>query len=117
MDEGAKKNLKIGVSVVVLLGAAGYAWSVLKTEEIVAMRSGFVCVETGEIFDLAIKDVAMIPAKNRNTGRWTLIPCVTDESGRMVVGSHYRRVILNELKELNNYVDESTLEVRTAKGS
>ena len=111
MDEGAKKNLKIGVSAVVLLGAVGYAWSVLKPDPppIPGQRT-FVCVVTGERFELRTEDVFYVPAPNPKTGEETLVPCKM-VGDKLVVSSHYRGVVLGEFKDINKYVDPNTLEV------
>lgn len=73
---------------------------------------GFVCVVTGEVFDMDIDDVLSIPAKNPKTGERTLLPCKPDENGVMRVLEFYRAPLMGDLKDVNKFVDPASLEVK-----
>jgi hypothetical protein len=75
-------------------------------------RRAFVCVATGEVFQLNIDQTGMIPARNARTGQRTLLPCAMDDQGRPRVEAHYRAVLLERLARDNRFVDEDTLCVR-----
>lgn len=114
MKPAVKRNALV-VLTLACVGLAGYvAGTTLFAGPDVPTRAVFVCVATGEMFDLHIEEALMIPAKNKKTGQRTLVPCVRDDDGTLRVGDHYRNLFEGRLKEVNRYVDPDTLEVRTA---
>ena len=70
-----------------------------------------VCVNTGRTYLIDRDEINTIPMTNPDTHEATLLPCV-ERDGRWYVDDHYRSV-LEELKEVNHYVEPDTLAVRT----
>ena len=74
----------------------------------------FVCVATGEFYDLARDDVpSILPAKNPDTGEATLLPVVKDEDGTLHLNERYAYGLIDgpQLAEVNRYVDPQTFEI------
>lgn len=76
------------------------------------VRANFVCVETGETFDLAIAQVGLIPARHPVTKRRTLLPCAKGESGTLQIDEHYRPVLSGRLGKVNRVIDAESLQVK-----
>ena len=109
-----RKIIKISVAVALLIIAAVLA--ITRTEKnkikgVLADRVELICVATGEVFAFKRKDLAMLPAENPKTGEQTLVPCYRDQQGHLRVDSHYVP-LLEDLGDLNRYVDVRTLEVQ-----
>jgi len=109
---GAKKPLVIlaCIACLVLGGWAFYRF----TEDPYDLppRNMFVCVATGELFELSPDEAGMIPARNTNTGERTLLPCVVGTNGVCRVGERYRSQ-LDRMEDVNHYVDPHTVMVTT----
>jgi hypothetical protein len=106
------KAAKILLGVIFLAGAALIAARSIDTSKNdIAKQSQFVCVATGEIFNLDLDKVAIIPAPNPNTGERTLLPCSKGDDGVMRVSERYRQALSGELKDKDKYVDPYNLEV------
>lgn len=74
----------------------------------------FICVETGTLHYIDRDDVFGIPANNPKTGRATLVPCYRTEAGQLAVSEHFAGTI-EQLAELNHYVDPATRMVKEQK--
>jgi hypothetical protein len=107
---------KIVLAVVMLAAAAFFGYRALRHESPVVSRLQFVDVTTGDVFDLEMSQVAMIPAKSPKTGQFTLLPCKKDEHGVLRVTERYRNSLAQDLKTENKSVDPVTLEVRKTHG-
>jgi hypothetical protein len=99
--------------VVVLVVAGVFFYRSWAGGSVVNPDINFVCVATGQTFSIDRDKIHSIPLKNPETGEATLVPCVKRD-GKLYMDSHYRGVLKN-LKEVNRYVDEKTLEI-TPKG-
>ena len=113
----SSKQIKIIVAIVVLAVAGILAYRSMNNGPDLPTSSGFVCVETGEVFEMALDDVAIIPGLNPNTGRRTLLPCSRGEDGRYHVSEYYRGSLTGSLNDVNKYVDVQSLEVKTKDGN
>lgn len=111
------KNTKIGLAIVLLAVAGFMTYRSLRTDDVIADKALFACVETGEIFNLDWDDVPAIPAKNPKTGEWTLLPCEKRKDGIYILSRRYAAALQESLKDRNHYVDVGTLEVRPVNGS
>jgi hypothetical protein len=111
------KSAKIALAVFILVVAGLLARRALHNGTEVAAEANFVCVATGETFSLNLDQIAMIPAENPNTGERTLLPCSRSEDGVLRVGARYQPSLVNDLKEVNKYVDPMSLEVRLSNDS
>jgi hypothetical protein len=115
-DKGLRMNSKaqkVVLAVVILAVAAFLTIRATRggKDDVLLTKSGFVCVATGEIFELKVANVGIIPAKNPKTGQMTLVPCARGEDGKMRVSAHYRLLLRDDLKDLNKFVDAASLEV------
>jgi hypothetical protein len=98
------------IFIVVVLAVAGvFYYRSLAGGNVVNPDINFVCVATGRTFSIDRDQINAIPLKNPETGEATLVPCVKRD-GKLYMDAHYRGVLAN-LKEVNRYVDEKTLEV------
>lgn len=75
-------------------------------------KSLYVCVESGRLFSLSTDEAGMVPARNPQTGDYTLLPCARTRDGRLRVGERYRPVLVEQLADTNRRVDPATLTVR-----
>jgi hypothetical protein len=112
----SRKAVKIVLAVVLFAAAAVFAWRSLSSDSPIPRDFAFVDVETGELFDLSLRNVGVIPAKSPKTGKFTLLPCKKDEHGVMRVNEPFRASLHDELKSINKYVDPFTLEVKKQDG-
>jgi hypothetical protein len=111
------KKTKITLAIVLLAVAAVLIYRGLRAERVVAAEVSFVCVATGETFDIDMEDVQAIPARNPKTNEWTLLPCERREDGTLVIARLYANSLRESLKLVNQFVDPKTLEVRKPGGS
>lgn len=65
-----------------------------------------VCVETGETYSLSMEQINTLPAKNPDTGKYTLLPYEMRD-GQKVVLSRYLAA-LGDFKDANKYVDQAS---------
>ncbi|MHC4233995.1 MAG: hypothetical protein ACYSUQ_02665 [Planctomycetota bacterium] len=98
MDESLKRNILIGVIVVVVAVAGYYTWSSLGESKVVrsANTRTLKCSETGKLFEVQLTtDMPPYPHENPRTGRKTLYPtevCYWNQCGQ----KGGTRVILNQ---------------------
>jgi hypothetical protein len=104
---------KIALVAVLLAGAAGIYLILGPSESAVSPKPSFVCVETGQVFQIAQDAVpSFLPGKNPKTGHLTLLPARKADDGKLYVGARYASELQNpELARVNKYVDPNTLEV------
>lgn len=105
--------LKISAAALILLGAGLYfAYSRGEHPHTLA-RFDLVCVETGLRLSRSASDLRVIPGKNPDTGRFTLLPVRFDEaSGRPIIMDRYRGAFDDEaLAVVNRFVNPKTFEV------
>lgn len=72
----------------------------------------FVCVATGELYELDRGEIGGLPAVNPDTGQATLLPYAEKDGRRFITRRKAR--FLKQLADVNKYVDPKTLEVRAA---
>jgi len=72
----------------------------------------FVCVATGELYKLDRGEIGGLPAVNPDTGQATLLP-YAEKDGRRFITRRKARFV-EQLADVNKYVDTKTLEVRAA---
>ena len=72
----------------------------------------FVCVATGELYELDRGEIGGLPAVNPDTGQATLLPYAEKDGRRFITRRKAR--FLGQLADVNKYVDTKTLEVRAA---
>ena len=101
-----------GGATVFLLMVIALAWG---DDDELPTDASFICVRTGETYDLDIADVGIIPAKNPDTGQRTLLPCDWDDKGKLRVDGHYRAVLEGRLAGINHWVDPQTLLIRSTR--
>lgn len=77
--------------------------------------ANFICVRTGDRFNLDISEVGIIPAANPETAQRTLLPCAWNDEGRLSIDEHYRAVLDGRLAGVNHWVDPTTLCVRSSR--
>lgn len=75
----------------------------------------FVCVATGEFFDLSAQEAGMIPARNPKTGKYTLVVCARAEDGAWHVIDDNRGIVEDQLQSENKWVDPQTLVIRAPR--
>lgn len=109
-------KVKIGLAIVLLLLATVFGIRAFRSNKSVADSASFVCVKTGETFNLKMTDVLAIPAQNPKTKEWTLLPCERRADGRLFVRPMYGVNLRSDLKDLNKVVDTGTFEVRSSRG-
>lgn len=102
---------KLVAAIMLLVVAAGVFFYMTRDPAALPNRFNFICVETGETFNIAKSDLRSIPARNPKTEKYTLLP-VMEEDGRMIIDEHYRGSVVGDLKEINKFVDPKTLEVK-----
>jgi len=112
-----RSRTKTALSVALLLASGALAAWAMRGGPDLPRSCVFVCVATGKTFNLKIDDVAMIPAKNPETGARTLLPCGMGEDGVLRVDAHYRGALVNLLGGVNRHVNMTTLEVGPGDGS
>lgn len=95
--------------LVVVVGAFLYCRSV--GQPLLTSDINFVCVSTGRTYTVDRDDIDTLPLINPKTDERSLLPCV-ERDGRLYADARYRGLLL-KLRELNRYVDEDTLLVRT----
>jgi hypothetical protein len=75
----------------------------------------FICVETGKTYWLprGAPETRVLPAKNPDTSKKTLVPVRKDDDGKLYVIDHCRGLV-QDLGKANSYeyVDPETLAVR-----
>lgn len=100
------------ILAVVILGIAGALLWLNRSRGGLPARSGFVDVETGEVFTFSLDSVRSFPAKSPKSGSETLLPCV-ERGGKLFVGEHYRSLVQQLDKDGKcKFVDTSSLAVR-----
>lgn len=70
-----------------------------------------VCVQSGKVFTIDREDINMFPMTNPKTGNRTLVP-ITDRNGHEYVPKRFAELITDQLKDVNEYIDPKTLEVK-----
>lgn len=107
-----KNGLKIGLIAVLLTAAGFFAVRGLRSDPLNRPDTlTFVCVTTGKVYRFPRDGKARpVPAENPDTHTMTLVPCM-ERDGGVFVSSRYRGT-LQELKDANQAVDVSTLQVR-----
>ena len=78
-------------------------------------RALYVCVESGRLFNLTADEAGMVPARNPQTGRLTLLPCARADEGGLHVGGRYGSILREQLADANRRVDPVTLAVRASR--
>lgn len=73
----------------------------------------FVCVATGETFDLTVAEAAMMPARHPRTGTYTLVLCTRGDDGAWRAADETRGILEEQLAGVNQWVDPRTLEIRS----
>jgi len=71
----------------------------------------FFCVATGRIYWVDRQEIDSLPVRNPETGELSLLPCIEGEDG-LSIDPHYRGLV-EELGEMNRYVNVATLAVST----
>lgn len=72
----------------------------------------YACVETGQVVYFAQTEIpAAMPAKNPKTGRATLVPA-EKRDGKLYMKERFRRLLDEDLREVNKHVDPKTFEIR-----
>lgn len=97
---------------VLLVAGAVFFYYQLGDEPILDDQINFVCISTGKTFTIDRDDVGTLPLKNPETSQPTLLPFVTRD-GQRYVDDHYRTLVQN-LGEVNRYVDSESLAVKSA---
>ena len=107
-----KRHLKL-IAALLMLGVAAF---LLMPESSpyppIPERFDYVCVSTGEMFNLSIEEAARIPARHPRTGVATLIPCVRRKDGSVAIEEGFRDLLEGELSKYNHVVDMETLIVK-----
>jgi hypothetical protein len=103
-----------GQVVVVGLGTLGavIGWLIGRPSADIPNRFRFVCVASGETFDLTVEEAAMIPARHPETGQYTLILCTRGEDGAWRAAEETRGILEDQLAGVNRWVDPRTLQIR-----
>ncbi len=103
--------MKLAAAAVLLVAAGAWYWF-NRPEPVLSSHVNWVCVETGERFNIPRNDVRFIPWINPNTDRETLIP-ISQQGETWMVNDHYA-AILNDpnFAPLNKFVDTQTMRVR-----
>lgn len=109
----ASDRFKVLLAVVFLAVAGGLIYYQVRGGTSLSEEVNFVCVASGQTFDLDRNSVSTIPAKNPKTGRATLMPCYREDDGVLHISPRYREELL-KLGEENQYVDLESLAVRTS---
>jgi hypothetical protein len=104
-------RVQVGVLVVALAVAGVLTYRAMSGPEELSEDVNFVCVASGKTFSIDRDNVTSLPVQNPETKQATLVPCVRRE-GKLFVDRHYRSV-LEELAEVNQYVDKETLAVKS----
>jgi hypothetical protein len=116
-NKGERIHEQVGIQVIfiviVLVVAGVFYYRSWAGGPVVNPDINFVCVATGRTFSIDRDKINSVPLKNPETGQATLVPCVKRD-GKLYMDAHYRSV-LADLKEVNRYVDEKTLEVTPTK--
>lgn len=103
---------KLVAAIVLLVMAGGILFYVTRDPAALPSNFNFVCVETGEMFNIAKRDLRSLPARNPKTEEYTLLPVREHDDGQLYVGERYRPSVANDLKDVNNFVDPKTLKVK-----
>jgi len=103
---------KIVVGAVLVVVAGGIYLLSGRSTPILSDSVAFVCVETGRTYALARDDIpSILPARNPDTGAFTLLP-MTENDGKRMVSPRYAGALDDpELAKVNKYVDVQTLEI------
>jgi hypothetical protein len=109
---GRKRAIQVAVLAFALLAIACAVRAARHDPFGLDARSRYVCVATGELFELSADQAGMVPARSPRTGEWTLLPCAVGDDGRLYVGQRYRPVLTDRLGDANHHVDPQTLAVR-----
>ncbi|GJM24166.1 MAG: hypothetical protein DHS20C16_05810 [Phycisphaerae bacterium] len=115
---GLKQHMKLIAAVAMLMVAA----IIMLTQEsspypAIPDRFDYVCVSTGELFNLSNEEAARIPARHPKTGVATLIPCIRKDDGSIAIEEGFRDTLEGELSKYNHVVDMETLQVEKKDGA
>lgn len=105
----AQKGKAIFAAVLLVL-AGGWWWYRSRDANALPSRLTLVCVATGKTFTQDRSRVSMLPARNPETGEYTLLICQRQDSKWYV--SELARQTLETLAGVNRWVDPQSLEVR-----
>ena len=110
-----RQNLKL-IASMAMLSVAGFLWVANSgPASPIPDRFDYICVSTGEMFNLSNDEAAMIPARHPQTRVPTLIPCTRDADGAVVVEEGFRFLLEGELSRYNHVIDLETMRVKTGK--
>jgi len=106
--KGERRNLVLAVvAVAALVAAALFAWPYLQPAAGPATELQLVCVASGKKFTLPVDEAAMIPARNPDTGAYTLLPYTRGDDGTVRIEERYRPALAG-LTDVNRAVDPET---------
>jgi hypothetical protein len=108
----AKQQGKLILAGVILLIAIGLFLFKARGGAELPDTINFVCVATGELYKLDRGKIGGLPAVNPDTGQATLLPYAEKDGRRFITRRKAR--FLEQLADVNKYVDPKTLEVRAA---
>lgn len=107
----AQKGKLIWVAIL-LVAATGFYLLNGRDREVLPNRITLVCVATGKTYALAPAEVQFLPARNPETGEFTLLP-VWDDNGTLRVKDRCKVAFKDSsFAALNKFVDPQSLEVR-----
>jgi len=106
---GMTRHLKLIAALLMLLTAAFLLTRESSPYPPIPDRFDYVCVSTGELFNLSNEEAAMIPARHPQTGVATLIPCVRKDDGSIAIEEGFRALLEGELRKYNQVVDMETM--------
>ncbi|MFH1746197.1 MAG: hypothetical protein ABIG44_04050 [Planctomycetota bacterium] len=109
----ASDRVKVLLAIVFLAIAGGLIYYQISGSSAISKDVNFVCVSSGQTFDINRNTISTIPARNPKTSEATLLPCYIEEDGLLHVSPRYREELL-KLGEKNQYVDTETMAVRTS---
>ncbi len=111
--DGLRRHLKLIIAVVALL-LAGYLFTRNDSPyPQIPDRFDYICVSTGDLFNLSNDEAAMIPARHPQTRKRTLIPCTRNADGSISIEEDFRVLLDGDLSDDNKVVDMETLRVKT----
>jgi hypothetical protein len=110
----AEQRGKLILAGVILLAAIGLFVFQSRGGAELTNSINFVCVATGKLYELDRDEVQGLglPAVNPDTGQATLLPYAEKDGRRFITRRKAR--FLEQLADVNKYVDPKTLEVRVA---
>ncbi len=96
-----------------MLTAAGFIFiKYSSSDSPIPDRFDYICVSTGELFNLSNEEAARIPARHPQTRVATLIPCIRNADGTVAVEEGFRALLEGELSRYNHVIDLETLRVK-----